>query len=225
MIKPKILLVEDDESIGMLTKDSMSEHYDVTWCLDGAAALPMALKNSYSLFIFDIMMPKMDGFTLATQLRGANCHVPIIFLTAKNLQEDILTGFAIGADDYVVKPFSIAELLSRIKAVLRRTGIQQKSELISFGNCKLSLNTLLLQTPTTQILLTKKEADLLWFFIQNQSKTISREDLLVRLWGENDYFKGRSMDVFISRLRKYLLSDQSIQVVNVHGVGFRMDVF
>lgn len=218
-----LLLVEDNETLGYILKEYLEmKNFTVELTRDGKAGLQAFKKRAYDLCILDVMMPEMDGFTLAGELRAIEAGVPIIFLTAKALKVDKLKGFNLGADDYIVKPVDEEELLARIKAVLRRSKDsgavkQQHYEIgiyhFDFANQKLILNG-------EEQLLTEREAQLLRLLCENKGKLLSRRQVLNTLWNTNDYFTRRSMDVFISRLRKYLSQDPLIKITNVYGSGF-----
>jgi len=226
MSKPHILYVEDDETLSFVTKDNLELNgFNVTHAKDGKEAINIFKKDIFDLCLVDVMLPELDGYSVAQEIRSRHSQIPIIFLTAKSLKEDKIHGLKIGADDYITKPFSIEELILKIKIFLKRKYVTGSQELpilkiglftLDHDNLKLSHNDLTEQ-------MTKKEADLLKLLIQNKNKIVERSTILERLWGENDYFMGRSMDVFISRLRKYLKDDESISVENIHGVGFRLN--
>lgn len=222
----RILLVEDDESLGFVISDSLEEEsFDVSWRQNGEEGMKSFIEGGFDLCILDVMMPKKDGFTLAKEIRTLNETIPLIFLTARGQEEDRLRGFEIGGDDYVVKPFSMAELIHRIKRLIKRTnpGIAPKStDSVSIGKYKFDTKNQTLTSDSTVNELTYMEVQLLRMLIQKPNETIKREDILVEIWGENDYFKGRSLDVFVSRLRKYLAADSTIQIKNIHGVGFML---
>ena len=224
-MKHKILLVEDDMNLAFVVKDTLvNKDYEVSHLPDGQSALRAINKDKYDLVLLDVMLPGMDGFSITKLLRQQRNQTPILFLTAKSLAEDRIKGFEAGADDYLTKPFSIEELTLRIKAILKRTTKDEDLPLtFSIGNYFFDSNTSTLAHPKANIIVTKKEADLLTCLCLNLNKTVAREDILVQLWGENDYFKGRSMDVFIARLRKYFSLDDSVNIVNMHGVGFRLE--
>lgn len=224
-MKHKILLVEDDMNLAFVVKDTLvNKDYDVSHLPDGQSALRAINKDKYDLVLLDVMLPGMDGFSITKLLRQQRNQTPILFLTAKSLAEDRIKGFEAGADDYLTKPFSIEELTLRIRAILKRTTKDEDLPLtFSIGNYFFDCNTFALTHPKGNIIVTKKEADLLTCLCLNLNKTVAREDILVQLWGENDYFKGRSMDVFIARLRKYFSLDDSVNIVNMHGVGFRLE--
>lgn len=223
----KILLVEDDDSLGFVVKDNLEqEGYQIELQTTGKAGQRAFQQNQYDICIFDVMLPEMDGFTLAEFIRGTGSDVPIIFLTAKSLKEDRIKGLKLGADDYLTKPFSIEELVLRIEAILKRTGKKtaQPANLLPIGNYIFDTKNLKLIYQEEVQELTHREADLLAFLVNHKNETQSRDKILITLWGDDDYFKGRSLDVFITRLRKYLNKDTTIKLNNVHGVGFRLEV-
>jgi DNA-binding response OmpR family regulator len=220
-----ILYVEDDEALSFITKEELEQvGYHVHHCEDGQQAIEAFQKDHFDLAILDIMLPKLDGFSIAEEIRSKNDEMPILFLSAKSLEEDRLRGFEIGADDYLTKPFSMDELLFKIKVFLKRKSINkvvEQSEYI-IGKYTFEPNNLLLKWEGGEQELTVKEADLFSMFANHPNETIKREEILVKLWGKNDYFLGRSLDVFISRLRKYLVNDESIEIQTVRGVGFKL---
>lgn len=219
----KILFAEDDESLGTLVSEELRlASYDILWCRDGVSCLQSYVLSSFDLCILDIMMPALDGFEVARSIRKQNKEIPIIFLTAKSLQEDRLTGFEIGADDYVIKPFSIKELCYRIEACMRRIRPVKVETEFSFGSSKLDTKNNNYIGPTGLHALTQREAEILKLLCNQKNMLVRREDLLVELWGENDYFKGRSLDVFVARLRKILKDDVSVEIRNTHGIGFTL---
>ena len=216
---------EDDESLSFVTRDNLQlSGYRITHCADGKTALELIRQEEFDLCILDVMLPEIDGFTLAEEIRKFNPHVPIIFLTAKSLKEDKLHGLKIGGDDYITKPFSIEELVLKIEIFLRRRTITQPSDrqIYRIGNYSFDYRNLELSTPEKSKTLTQKEADLLKLFAENPNQVLKRSDILKQVWGDDDYFLGRSLDVFISRLRKYLRADDTLKVENIHGVGFRL---
>jgi len=222
----RILLVEDDPSLGFVIKDNLSlRGYDVTLCADGDAGEQMFLNAAFHLCIFDVMLPRQDGFALAKRVRQVNKEVPILFLTAKAMTEDKLTGFQTGGDDYITKPFNLDELLCRIEVFLRRSSHQseQKEKAFTIGGYEFDYTTLVLKYGNLEKTLTQKEADVLKLLYLNRERVLKREEILTQIWGDDDYFMGRSMDVFISKLRKYLKEDPAVQIVNYHGVGFRLE--
>ncbi len=223
MKNPTILYAEDDETLAFLTKDNLEQHgYDVLHCADGNLCLDAFGKQQIDLCILDIMLPKMDGFDLAAAIRKADADVPIIFLSAKTLKEDRLKGLRLGADDYLVKPFSIEELILKIEVFLKRSAKKtpQKS-LYKLGKYSFDCENLLVFNDDEKITLTQRESELLKLFIDNKNRVLKREEILKSLWGDDDYFMGRSLDVFISRLRKILAGEKGIAIENQHGVGFR----
>jgi DNA-binding response OmpR family regulator len=224
----KILLVEDDDSLGFVVKDNLEEAgYQIDLQTDGKAGQRAFAGGRYDICILDVMLPEMDGFTLGEYIRESGSDVPIIFLTAKSMKEDRIRGLKIGADDYLTKPFSIEELILRIEAILKRTGKKSMQQPDSYPIGQYIFNAknlkLYFQGKESESL-THREADLLRFLIEHKNDTISRDKILIAIWGDDDYFKGRSLDVFITRLRKYLSQDPAIKLGNVHGVGFRFDV-
>jgi len=223
----KILLLEDDPNLGMIVQEHLQMNgCDVRLCVNGQEGFALYKKKSFDLCLVDVMMPKMDGFTFARQVREINENIPLIFLTAKSLKEDKIEGFKIGCDDYITKPFSVEELLLRIQAVLKRTGGSNNQELTCFeiGLYTFDSNRQILKSKKAEYNLTSKESELLRLLCLNQNKTLSRNIALRNVWEDESYFSGRSMDVFISRLRKYLKDDPHIEIVNVHGKGFKLVV-
>lgn len=220
--KARILLVEDDASLGFVIKDNLEQdQMEVCLCEDGELAYQTFESNEFDLCVLDIMLPKLDGFTLAQKIRVVNKLVPIIFLTAKSMKEDKINGFQIGADDYMVKPFNIEELLYRIKVFLKRSNKSINSDFYTINTYHFDYKNLELKHPKKNKHLTQKEADLLKLLCEQKDKMIKREDILNTVWGNDDYFVGRSMDVFISKLRKYLAYDPEIEIINFHGIGFK----
>lgn len=225
----KILLAEDDQNFGDVFKSYLEMHdYDVTLATDGDAALEAFKSDKFSLCIFDVMMPKKDGFSLAKDIRASNKEVPIIFLTAKTLKEDVLEGFKIGADDYITKPFNSEELLLRVKAVLRRaskpddTAESQREFIIGDYHFDYALRILTYKPDGTTDKLSPKEAQLLRLFCLRKNDVLQRSEALTKIWEDDNYFTARSMDVFITKIRKYLSKDDNIEIVNIHGNGFRL---
>lgn len=222
----RILLVEDDPSLGFVIKDNLTlKGYSIILCKDGAEGESMFDQYPFHLCILDVMLPKKDGFMLAQSIRQKNKEVPIIFLTAKSMIEDKLTGFNSGADDYITKPFSLEELICRIEVFLRRSNGHAADEIKGFrvGQYEFDPTNLVLKTKGAEKTLTQKEADVLKLLYKNRDRVLKREEILTEVWGNDDYFMGRSMDVFISKLRKYLKDDPTVQIVNYHGVGFRLE--
>ena len=222
--KANILYVEDDSSLSFVIKDNLEENgYTVVHCTDGESAWQQFMKHTFDLCLLDVMLPKKDGFALATQIRKKNALIPIIMLTAKNMDEDKIHGFKTGADDYITKPFNMQELLLRMEVFLKRTKIDANvfpSE-VTIGSIVFHYEELELQTLEGIIQLTQKEADLLKYFCLHVNQTLKREGILLSVWGKDDYFLGRSMDVFITKLRKHLKADPSIEIQTIHGKGFK----
>ena len=220
-----LLLVEDDTDLGNVMKHYLEAHdFEVVLCRDGLEGLNSFKKKAFDLCILDIMMPEMDGFDLAKRIKNLDDAIPFVFLTAKNQKWDRLKGLALGADDYITKPFEIDELVLRIQNILRRTSRIKTVELQQIGAFSFDRTNLLLKGNRREFSLTLQEAKLLQLLFDNKGEVVTREAILTRLWGENDYFAGRSMDVFISRLRKYLKSDKNVQIENRRGVGFALKV-
>lgn len=222
---PNIFLVEDDVNLGFVIRDNLQQNgMNVSLYEDGITAFTAFNQSYFDLCILDVMLPKMDGFVLAEKIRAVNSNIPILFLTARGAKEDRLKGFETGGDDYITKPFSIEELVMRIEVFLKRSLIR-KSKVTSYtlgiftfdyGNLKLSIKD------KQEKKLTQMEADILKCLAKNQGDIVKREALLFEVWGNDDYFNGRSLDVFISKLRKYLSDDSNLQIENIHGVGFRL---
>lgn len=224
-MKVNILYVEDDKSLGFVTRDNLELNgYTITHCLDGVQAVEVAKQQQFDLCLLDVMLPEMDGFTVATEIRKRDNHIPILFLTAKSLKEDRIHGLRLGADDYITKPFSIEELILKIEVFLRRSQSNGRalSSALQVGSFELDYPNLTLSNGAETRKLTQRETDLLKLLIEHKNQVLQRGIILEKLWGENDYFLGRSLDVFISRLRKYLKSDAVIRIENIHGVGFRL---
>lgn len=220
-MKTKILLVEDDVNLGFVIKDNLVQHdFEVYLCEDGELAWITFEKTNFDICVFDVMLPKQDGFTLAGKVRAINKEIPIIFLTAKSMKEDKIRGFQIGADDYIVKPFNIEELILRIKVFLKRTGKEIVVSIYHLCSYQFNYPNMELTHQKAIKRLTQKEANLLKLLCESKNKMVKREDILKQIWGNDDYFAGRSMDVFISRLRKYLAYDTNIEIINYHGIGF-----
>jgi len=226
----KLLLVEDDEALRFIVKDNLEQNgYEVDVAEDGERAIDWFEKKAYHLIILDVMLPRIDGFKVAEHIRGTNDQIPIIFLTARSMTEDKIKGLSIGGDDYIPKPFSMEELLLKIKVFLKRsnhltaekTGISQTKKIGRFIFLP-EEHTLTIDGNTRK--LTLKEVKLIQLFAENPNKVLSRDEILEKIWGSNDYFLGRSLDVFISRLRKYFKADSGIEIENLHGIGFRFSV-
>ena len=223
----KILLVEDDPNLGLLLKEYLiAKGHDCTLATDGQKGYDEFVKSDFEFLILDVMMPAKDGFTLAGEIRGIDKNVPIIFLTAKSLKEDTLKGFSVGADDYMTKPFSMEELLVRMQAILRRSGLSDEEQVGEYqiGKYYFNFNEQVLKYGDTQQKLTTKENDLLKLLCKNINGILERNNALKAVWGDDNYFNGRSMDVYIAKLRKYLKQDDNVEIVNVHGKGFKLFV-
>ena len=223
-MKAHLLYVEDDESLSFVTRDNLElKGYQITHCIDGKSAIETFDNQQFDLCILDVMLPEVDGFTLARYIRNKNEEIPIIFLTARSLKEDKLQGLRLGGDDYLTKPFSIEELILKVEVFLKRNKITtlDKPKQYAVGQYNFDYPNLNLAIENQARKLTQKEADLLRFFVERPNTVVKRSNILEELWGEDDYFAGRSLDVFISRLRKYLNEDTNIKIENIHGVGFR----
>lgn len=221
----KILLVEDDANLGLLLSEYLrAKGYPVTLKPDGQQGFDEYIRGDYNFLILDVMVPEKDGFTLAKEIREIDENIPILFLTAKSMKEDKLEGFKAGGDDYVTKPFSMEELLARIKAILKRSG--QKNEMekgpFELGNFVFDPDNRILKDAGQAIKLTTKENDLLRLLYRNSNSILDRNYALKKIWGDDSYFNGRSMDVYITKLRKHLKTDPSVQIINEHGKGFKL---
>ncbi len=226
-MKQKILLCEDEESLGMLLREYLqAKGYDAELYLDGEAGYRAFTKSHFDMCLLDVMMPKMDGFTLAKEIRLVNQEIPIIFLTAKNLKSDILDGFKVGADDYLTKPFSMDELVFRMEAILRRVkGNAKKPQTIyQLGNYTFDSQRQLLTIGDSNTKLTTKECELLSLLCSHTNQVLERELALKTIWIDDNYFNARSMDVYITKLRKHLKADPRIEINNVHGKGYKLIV-
>ena len=223
-----ILLAEDDFNLGFVIVDQLKlDGYHVTLATDGLDALQRFNERDFHLCIFDVMMPKKDGFTLASDIRKINSEIPILFLTAKTMTEDKVQGFKSGGDDYLTKPFSVEELQLRIKALLRRVNIKMdkpEDKILPLGLFLFDTENICLLLNDTKKSLTKKEAQILKLLYKFKGQVLPREVILNAVWGQDDYFVGRSLDVFITKLRKYLRDDESITLTNIHGVGFKLEI-
>lgn len=221
----KILLCEDDENLGMLLREYLiTKGYDTTLCCDGEEGFKAFQNDQYDICIFDVMMPKKDGFTLAKDIRNINTSVPIVFLTAKTLKEDIIEGFRIGADDYLTKPFSMEELTFRVEAILRRVqGTKPKEKSVyQLGNYVFDTQKQSLAFGDEAKKLTTKENDLLQLLCLHMNEILQRDFALKKIWVDDNYFNARSMDVYITKLRKLLSKDERVQIINVHGKGYKL---
>lgn len=223
----KLLLVEDDDALRFIVKDNLEQNdYLVDIAENGQEAIELFERNEYHLIILDVMLPKIDGFKVAETIRSLDENIPIIFLTARSMTEDKITGLTIGGDDYITKPFSMEELLLKIRIFLKRSNVPSFEKINPNAPKKIGRFlfypeelTLMLDGEVRK--LTIKEMELIRYFSGNPNKVLNRNEILLKVWGANDYFLGRSLDVFISRLRKYFKPDPNIKIVNLHGVGFR----
>ncbi len=221
MSKQKILLAEDDQDLGNVLKQYLQiEGFEVVHCLNGNLALKSFKEHEFDLCILDIMMPEMDGLRLAEKIKSLKPQIPFIFLTAKSMKEDRLTGLKIGADDYITKPFEADELVLRLKNILKRSKISGPEETLILENYQLDFENLKLKHPQQDQLLTLREAELLKYLILHKNQLIKNAEILENIWGEDDYFMGRSMNVFMSRIRKYLRFAKTITIENIRGVGY-----
>ncbi len=224
----KILLVEDDQNLGQLLQEYLNlKNFDTDLARDGEQGLSLYIKNKYDACILDVMMPKKDGFTLAKEIRMDNVDIPIIFLTARSMKEDTLEGLRLGADDYLTKPFSMEELLLRLKAILRRIKNKENDEeknTFKIGMYDFDAIHQSLKLNGQNIRLTNKETELLKLLCLNINRVLERSAALTLIWHDDTYFNARSMDVFIAKLRKYLKEDPSIEIVNIHGTGYRLQI-
>jgi DNA-binding response OmpR family regulator len=223
----KVLLAEDDKNLGAVLKAYLeAKGYQTMLCVNGKEAFDIFNKKKVDFCIVDVMMPVKDGFTLAQEIRKLDKHIPILFLTAKSLQEDKIRGFELGGDDYLTKPFSMEELLMRMKAILRRvneaTGPEGKTTQFRLGKMTFDYNRQLLTSTSAEHKLTSKEAELLKLLCDNANEVLDRSVALNRIWQDDSYFNARSMDVYITKLRKYLKDDPSVELMNVHGIGFKL---
>ena len=223
-----IFLVEDDQTLNFIIKDNLEQNgYVVTAVGDGQKAVELFEKEKFSICILDVMLPKKDGFAVAKEIRLKDDHVPIIFLTAKSMTEDRIKGLSLGGDDYITKPFSMEELLLRIKVFLKRSikpgESDDTTDCFRIGTYNFYFDNLILEYGDKRKTLTYKEAELMKYFCENSNKVLSRSEILINVWGSDDYYLGRSLDVFISRLRRYLKDDPDIKILNLHGIGFRFN--
>ena len=222
--KVNILLAEDDANLGTLLSNYLkAKNFDVTLCVNGEIAISRFKDAIYDFIILDVMMPVKDGFAVAKEIRMVDKEIPIIFLTAKSMKEDKLTGFELGADDYLTKPFAMEELLARINAILKRSYKEGKKETaFELGDIRYDYLTQLVKSNDFEKKLTTKENELFYLLIKNKGEVLDRNEALKHVWGDDNYFNGRSMDVYITKLRKYLSDSNQVEIVNVHGKGFRL---
>lgn len=224
-IKAKILLVEDDSSLGYVIKDNLEDAgYEVIYCVDGETGWAQFMRHNIDICLLDVMLPKKDGMALAGQIRKKNEHVPILFLTAKSMDEDRIAGFKAGGDDYITKPFNMQELLLRIEVFLKHVRKNNNDEVTThkIGSLVFDYSNLLLIDGDIKHQLTQKEADLLHYLCINANSVVKREDILLNVWGKEDYFLGRSMDVFMTKIRKFLKNVEGVELQTIHGVGFKL---
>lgn len=226
----RILLAEDDPNLGMLLQDylQLKGKFEVVLCQDGVEALRAFTSDHFDICIFDVMMPKKDGFTLGKEIRKINPGIPIIFATAKAMIEDKAEAYNLGGDDYITKPFRIEELLLRINALLKRVSDPNKTEAsdqptkFEIGNYKFDYTAQLIMNGDNQQKVSTKEAELLRLLCLKKNEVLTREEALISIWHDDNYFNGRSMDVFLSKLRKYLKEDPNVEIINVHGKGYKL---
>jgi DNA-binding response OmpR family regulator len=226
-VKATILFAEDDSSLAFIVKDTLEdEGYKVVHCADGQTAIDTFDKTKFDICLLDIMMPNKDGYTVAKKIRQQSDVMPVLFLSTKNQEQDRLKGYDTGADDYIAKPFSMPELLKKIEVFLRRSKKLHSDtfEDLQLGNILFSFVNLKMITQNEIFNITQKEADLLKFFCEHQNKVVKRDEVLINVWGKDDFFLGRSMDVFISKLRKYLKAEPSVVIETIHSIGFRFSV-
>lgn len=225
--KAKILLVEDDPTLGFVVKDNLEVNgYEVYHAADGETGWQLYMKHNFDVCVLDLMLPKRDGLWLAQQIRKKNETVPILILTAKTMDEDKISGFQSGVDDYITKPFNMQELLLRIEVFLKRTRKKEETGPAEFkiGNLNFNYNDLMLSNDQVRQQLTQREADLLRYLAMNPNKVLKREEILLHVWGKEDYFLGRSMDVFITKIRKHLKEQSAVELQTIHGIGFKFIV-
>ncbi len=225
--KGTVLFAEDDASLAFMVKDVLEDDgYKVVHCADGQTAIDSFDKNKFDICLLDIMMPNKDGYTVAKKIRQQTDVLPILFLSTKSQEGDRLKGYETGADDYIAKPFSMPELLKKIEVFIRRTKklYSEKREEFIIGALRFSPTDLKIYTSTEVFNITQKEADLLRFFCEHANKVLKREEVLINVWGKDDFFLGRSMDVYMTKLRKYLKADPSIMLETIHGIGFRFSI-
>ncbi|HZL10290.1 MAG TPA: response regulator transcription factor [Prolixibacteraceae bacterium] len=226
-IKPNIFLVEDDLSFGAVLKSYLEiNDFEVEWIDDGQFALNKFKQNSFDICILDVMLPNVDGFTIGTEIRKINTGIPILFLTAKNMRDDVLKGYLIGADDYITKPFDTEVLIFKLKAILKRqSGIQPKeSDFYQIGSYLFDFKLRTIEHDNSKQKLSPKEAELLRMLCENQNELLPRETALKKIWGNDGYFTTRSMDVYLTKLRKLFAEDSTVEIRNIHGSGFMLEI-
>ena len=226
MKKTRILLAEDDPNLGLLLKNYLTiKEYETTLVTDGIEALKVFRKEKFTLCLLDVMMPEMDGFTLAREIRAIDHDIPVIFLTAKNLKDDVIEGFQSGADDYLTKPFSMEELVYRLEAILRRSSKRESEapqEQYIIGEFSFDKTKQLLTFKNESQKLTTKESELLELLCRHRNEVLERNFALKSIWIDDNYFNARSMDVYITKLRKYLKKDPAVEILNIHGKGYKL---
>jgi two-component system OmpR family response regulator len=228
-VKHKILLAEDDESFGELLKNYLELHdFEVWWCKNGIEAFKIFHKNTFDICLLDVMMPDMNGFELAKEIKRNKADMPLLFLSAKSLKEDLLAGYQCGADDYITKPFDSELLIYKINAILKRTQLTktdtENKPVVTFGKYTLDTNLRLLIGPNGEQKLSPKETELLKLLYLYIDNLLPRGLALKNIWGKDDYFTGRSMDVYVTKIRKYLKDDPSLEIINIHGKGYRFNI-
>ena len=224
-MKPyRILYAEDDETLAFLTKDNLEQHFEVDHFSNGEECLQAFKTGSYDVCVLDVMLPGIDGFAIAEAIRKIDHEIPIIFLSAKTLKEDRLKGLRIGADDYLVKPFSIEELVLKIEIFIARSkkNTSTDKKIYSAGSFQFDPANFILIRNNEQVELTERESELLQYFLDNKNTVLKREQILTAIWGQDDYFFGRSLDVFVSRLRKIFAADSAVKIETLHGIGFKL---
>jgi DNA-binding response OmpR family regulator len=226
MSKKRILYVEDDETLAFLTVDNLEQHYEVIHSNNGTDALELFCNSSFDLCVFDIMLPGMDGFEIVEAIRKRNNEIPIIFLSAKTLKEDRIRGLKLGADDYLIKPYSIEELILKIEIFLNRSqkNTTTNLQIYTIGSFSFEPENYILVNSKGKITLTDRETALLKLFLDNANNVLKREKILISLWGSDDYFSGRSLDVYVSRLRKFFKEETHVRIENIPRVGFKLIV-
>jgi DNA-binding response OmpR family regulator len=223
-VKAKILLVEDDPTLSYVIKDSLQNNgYEVVHCPDGESAWQQFTKKSFDICLLDVVLPKKDGMTLANDIRKQNQRIPILLLTSKSMDDDKIAGFKSGADDYITKPFNMQELLLRLEVFLKRTMKREDDSPTKFtlGNLEFDYNNLILYNDKTEHQLTQREAELIRYLCLNANRVLKRDEILLNVWGREDYFLGRSMDVFITKVRKYIKEQPGVELQTIHGIGFK----
>lgn len=222
--KAKVLLVEDDPTLSYVVKESLAKNgYDVVHCSDSESAWQQFMKLNFDICLLDVVLPKKDGMHLATQIRQKNEAIPILLLTSKNMDDDKVAGFKSGADDYITKPFNMQELLLRLDVFLRRTKKKEDNTPTEFilGDLAFDYTNLVMRSDNAEFQLTQREADLIRYLCLNANRVLKRDEILMNVWGKDDYFLGRSMDVFITKVRKYIKAQEGVELQTIHGIGFK----